>query len=129
MRSFIISSDALTATSKEQAQAPDLSALTGNHAVQSIMQAFNAAKQSIMNYSARIAYALLPAHHHPTLHIKHLHNSCRKLDNPSRRVFFLYVKGFSLNEISEMSGADRKTIMPTIHGIMNKIHHDTSAAS
>ncbi len=84
----------------------------------------NTAKQNIINLSNRIMYALQPSANHSTIHIKHLHNSCQTLDNRSRKVFFLYVKGYSLNEISTLSGMKQHTILPTIHKIVNKMPSD-----
>lgn len=50
----------------------------------------------------------IPSHH--TMRIEHLHKGCRNIDNPSRQIFILYVKGYSMNEISGMSGTSHKSI-------------------
>lgn len=73
----------------------------------------------------RVMQLVRPSHTYRIVHIEHLHNSCSKMDSPKRNVFFLYVKGYSMNEISSISGRKRRHIIATVHGILNTLHKDT----
>ena len=85
-------------------------------------------KKYVINTSRRIAIAIHPQDYYPTMKIEHLHNSCKKLDNSSRKVFFLYVKGYSLNEISSLSGTHHEHIIPTVHSIVKEMHRNRPSA-
>lgn len=85
-------------------------------------------KVSAKKASRCIANATHPHHSYHAINIEHLHNTCQKLDNSSRKVFFLYVKGFSLDEISSLSGTHHDNIIPTVHNIVNDMHNNKPSA-
>lgn len=60
-----------------------------------------------------------------TFNVKHVQNSCRKMKEPERRIFFLYVKGYSINEIASVSGAKHHNIIMTVHNTLKNIHKET----
>lgn len=53
--------------------------------------------------------------------IEHLHKSCNKLPPHNRKIFTLYIKGYSLDEISSQSGAKRHTITTTVSNILKTL--------
>lgn len=62
----------------------------------------------------------MPAH--TTMRIEHLHKGCREIDNPSRQIFILYVKGYSMNEISKLSGTHHSSISSIVRHTLRSIH-------
>ena len=66
-----------------------------------------------------------PSHTHSVIKIENIHNSYKKMDQPSKQIFFLYVKGYSLNEISKKSGEKQDKILITVHNLVKTILKDT----
>lgn len=106
----------------------ELTSNMGTSILQRTIISLKTMKQHISSLNRMIMQALRPNDKHSTIHVKHLHNSCQKLDNSSRKVFYLYVKGYSLNEITEMSGTKQNSIKPAVHFIMSKIHKEIPSA-
>jgi DNA-binding NarL/FixJ family response regulator len=53
--------------------------------------------------------------------LKHLHKSYNAMQPRRRAIFTLYIKGYSIDEISALSGAKRSTIKPTVHRIVQNM--------
>lgn len=72
-----------------------------------------------------IAFAISPRAN-SIVKIEHLHKSCNKLNPYNRKIFILYIKGYSFDEISSRSGAKRHTITTTVSSILKNIPRQNS---
>ncbi len=61
---------------------------------------------------------LRPVDVYDTVNIRHLHNSCGKMKEPERKIFILYIKGYSIEEISSVSGTKRHNIVMIVHNTL-----------
>lgn len=63
------------------------------------------------------------SHHNTVVKIDHLHHSCKKLNDHNKKVFYLYVKGYSIPEISALSGKENNTIITIVYHIAKRLKH------
>lgn len=68
-----------------------------------------------------ISHLFRPATTRAIIKIDHLHHSCKEIEDPKREIFYLYVKGYSLHEISSMSGAHHGSIVTIVYHIMRNL--------
>lgn len=96
----------------------------GLNLTENIKHALIAAKNSVKNNISRFIKIITLGKSHTIVKIENLHDTCRKTNPPARRVFILYVKGYSMEEITQLSGTKRKHIIPTIHSILSTIRKE-----
>lgn len=85
---------------------------------------YNNLKIKTVSLFNRIRNAIIPTHSHTIVKIENLHKSYRKMDTPSKQIFVLYVKGYSLNEISSKSGVKPSKIILTVHNFVKTLCKD-----
>lgn len=86
----------------------------------------NLIKTKASDFIYRIIYVLRPHNTHSVIKIENLHQSYKKLDQPSKQIFFLYAKGYSLDEISNQSGIKHDKILIIIHDFVKSLTKDDS---
>lgn len=82
---------------------------------------YNNLKIKTVNLFNRVRNIISPTHSHTIVKIENLHKSYRKMDTPSKQIFVLYVKGYSLNEISSQSGVKPSKIILTVHNFVKTL--------
>lgn len=88
-------------------------------------QFFASIKTRLAQFYRKVSYVFYPGTSHAIVKIEHLHTSCRNMESPKRKVFYMYVKGYSMSEISAQSGTKRYHIIATIHNILKDMHKET----
>lgn len=77
--------------------------------------------KAVLIKAYRYLRRFMPKQIHSTMRIEHLHKGCREIDNPSRQIFILYVKGYSINEISKLSGTPHNNITSIVRHTLSSI--------
>lgn len=94
--------------------------------IKSITGMVKSVKTKINAIGGKCMQLIRPVDMYRTVNVKHLHKSCQKMDEPKRKVFFLYVKGYSVDEIGSASGMKPHSIIVLVHNMMKAIHKESS---
>ena len=78
------------------------------------LSAFRSLGVKLAQFKSLVAKMVAPRTH-SIVKLEHLHKSCNSMQPHQRAVFILYIKGYSLDEISAKTGAKRHTITPIVH--------------
>lgn len=94
--------------------------------IKSIANVINSVKAIVNAIGDKCMQLIRPTDMYRTVNVKHLHKSCQKMDEPKRKVFFLYVKGYSVDEIGSAYGLKPHSIIVLVHNMVKAIHKESS---
>lgn len=84
----------------------------------------NFIKTKALAFFYRIIDTFRLSHTHPAIKIENIHKSYKKMNQSSQQVFILYVKGYSLDEISSKSGVTPNKIFLIVNDFLKSLHKE-----